>query len=33
LTQKITGVSVSGEMLNLVNAISDMIDQFAMFAE
>src|ERR1700735_5585000 len=32
-TQKITGVSVSGEMLNLVNAVSDMIDQFAIFAK
>lgn len=32
LTQKITGVSVSGEMLNLVNTINDMIDQLAIFA-
>src|ERR1700729_3419981 len=33
LTQKIAGMSVSGEMLNLVNVISDMIDQFAIFAK
>ena len=33
LTQKITGVSVSGEMLNLVNTINDMIDQLAIFAK
>ncbi|KAG6915218.1 hypothetical protein DXG01_012663 [Tephrocybe rancida] len=32
LTQKITGVSVSGEMLLLVNTINDMIDQLAIFA-
>ncbi|KAJ3554555.1 hypothetical protein NP233_g12399 [Leucocoprinus birnbaumii] len=32
LTQKIRGVSVSGEMLNLVNTINDMIDQLAIFA-
>ena len=32
LTQKITGVSVSGEMSSLVNAINDMIDQLAIFA-
>ena len=32
LTQKITGVSVSGEMLSLVNTINDMIDQLAIFA-
>ncbi|KAM6499789.1 hypothetical protein JOM56_005297 [Amanita muscaria] len=32
LTQKITGVSVSGEMLELVNTINDMIDQLAIFA-
>jgi osomolarity two-component system sensor histidine kinase NIK1 len=32
LTQKITGVLVSGEMLNLVNTINDMIDQLAIFA-
>jgi len=25
-------VSVSGEMLNIINAICDMIDQFAIFA-
>jgi osomolarity two-component system sensor histidine kinase NIK1 len=33
LTQKITGVSVSGEMLNLVNTINDMIVQLAIFAK
>ncbi|KAA1473198.1 hypothetical protein DENSPDRAFT_779569 [Dentipellis sp. KUC8613] len=32
LTQKVTGVSVSGEMLDLVNTINDMIDQLAIFA-
>lgn len=32
LAQKITGVSVSGEMLSLVNTINDMIDQLAIFA-
>ncbi|KAF6745806.1 two-component histidine kinase Le.nik1-like protein [Ephemerocybe angulata] len=32
LTQKIGGVSVSGEMLSLVNTINDMIDQLAIFA-
>lgn len=32
LTKKITGVSVSGEMLSLVNTINDMIDQLAIFA-
>ncbi|KAL0564235.1 histidine kinase osmosensor [Marasmius crinis-equi] len=32
LTQKIGGVSVSGEMLNLVNTINDMIDQLSIFA-
>ena len=32
LTQKITGVSVSGEMLSLVNTINDIIDQLAVFA-
>ena len=31
LTSKITGVSVSGEMLMLVNTINDMIDQLAIF--
>ncbi|KAL0945723.1 hypothetical protein HGRIS_014870 [Hohenbuehelia grisea] len=31
-TQKIAGVSVSGEMLNLVNTINEMIDQMAIFA-
>ncbi|KDQ51728.1 hypothetical protein JAAARDRAFT_139768 [Jaapia argillacea MUCL 33604] len=33
LTQKIEGVSVSGEMLQLVNTINDMIDQLAIFAK
>jgi osomolarity two-component system sensor histidine kinase NIK1 len=33
LTQKISGVSVSGEMLNLVNTINDMIVQLAIFAK
>jgi methyl-accepting chemotaxis protein len=33
LTQKIVGVRVSGEMLNLVNTINDMIDQLAIFAD
>ncbi|KIK66346.1 hypothetical protein GYMLUDRAFT_239314 [Collybiopsis luxurians FD-317 M1] len=32
LTQKIGGLSVSGEMLNLVNTINDMIDQLSIFA-
>ena len=32
LTQKITGVSISGEMLSLVNTINDIIDQLAVFA-
>lgn len=32
LTQKITGVSVSGEMLELVKTINDMIDQLHIFA-
>ena len=32
LTQKVTGVSVSGEMLELVKTINDMIDQLAIFA-
>ncbi|KAJ6510922.1 hypothetical protein C8R45DRAFT_965573 [Mycena sanguinolenta] len=32
LTQKIAGLSVSGEMLSLVNTINDMIDQLAKFA-
>lgn len=32
LTQKVTGVSVSGEMLDLVNTINRMIDQLAIFA-
>ncbi|KIN99259.1 hypothetical protein M404DRAFT_155633 [Pisolithus tinctorius Marx 270] len=33
LTQQITGVSVSGEMLALVNTINDMIAQLAIFAK
>ncbi|EPQ52996.1 hypothetical protein GLOTRDRAFT_45993 [Gloeophyllum trabeum ATCC 11539] len=33
LTRKIEGVSVSGEMLQLVNTINDMIDQLAIFAK
>ncbi|KAH9840883.1 histidine kinase [Rhodofomes roseus] len=32
LTRKVTGVSVSGEMLDLVNTINSMIDQLAIFA-
>ncbi|KZT34623.1 HAMP TYPE histidine kinase, partial [Sistotremastrum suecicum HHB10207 ss-3] len=32
LTQKVTGVPVSGEILALVNTINDMIDQLAIFA-
>ena len=32
MTQKVTGVSVSGEMLDLVNTINRMIDQLAIFA-
>ncbi|KAH9946794.1 hypothetical protein B0H21DRAFT_693032 [Amylocystis lapponica] len=32
LTQKVTGVPVSGEMLHLVNTINRMIDQLAIFA-
>lgn len=32
LNHKITGLSVSGEMLALVNTINDMIDQLAIFA-
>lgn len=32
LTQGITSVSISGEILNLVNAINDMVDQLAIFA-
>ena len=31
MTQKVTGVSVSGEMLDLVNTINRMIDQLAIF--
>jgi hypothetical protein len=33
LTQKITGVSVSPNTLNLVNTINDTIDQLAIFAK
>lgn len=33
MTQQITGVSVSGEMLSLVNTINDMIAQLAIFAK
>jgi osomolarity two-component system, sensor histidine kinase NIK1 len=32
LNQKITGVSVEGEMLDLVETINDMIDQLHIFA-
>ncbi|KAJ7101453.1 hypothetical protein B0H15DRAFT_936561 [Mycena belliarum] len=32
LTRKIAGLSVSGEMLSLVNTINEMIDQLAIFA-
>ena len=32
LTQKVTGVAVSGEILDLVNTINSMIDQLAIFA-
>ena len=32
LTQKIIGLSASGEMLDLVNTINDMIDRLAIFA-
>lgn len=32
MTQKVTGVPVSGEILALVNTINDMIDQLAIFA-
>ncbi|KAL7278312.1 hypothetical protein ACG7TL_008288 [Trametes sanguinea] len=32
LTQKVTGVPVSGEILDLVNTINSMIDQLAIFA-
>jgi len=32
LTQKITGVKVAGEILDLVNTINGMIDQLAVFA-
>ena len=32
MTQKVTGVAVSGEILDLVNTINDMIDQLAIFA-
>ena len=33
LEQKVTGVSVSGEMLDLVNTINGMIDQLSIFAQ
>ena len=33
MTQKIIGVSVSGEMLKLINTINDMSDQLAIFAK
>jgi len=33
LTKKVVGVSVSGEILDLVNTINDMVDQLAFFAE
>ncbi len=33
LGKKVTGVSVSGEMLDLVNTINGMIDQLSIFAE
>jgi len=32
LTQKVVGVKVSGEILDLVNTINNMIDQLAIFA-
>ena len=32
MTQKVKGVSVSGEMLELVNTINNMIDQLNIFA-
>lgn len=32
LTQKCIGVAVSGEILDLVNTINEMIDQLAVFA-
>ncbi|KAI9511219.1 hypothetical protein F5148DRAFT_1172668 [Russula earlei] len=32
LTQKVTGISVSGEIFHLVNTINDMIDQLEFFA-
>lgn len=32
MTRKVIGVSVSGEMLDLVNTINSMIDQLAIFA-
>lgn len=32
MTQKVTGVPVSGEILDLVNTINSMIDQLAIFA-
>lgn len=33
LTQKVVGVTVSGEILDLVNTINNMIDQLAIFAK
>ncbi|KIJ42807.1 hypothetical protein M422DRAFT_253899 [Sphaerobolus stellatus SS14] len=33
LTKKVVGVSVLGEILDLVNTINDMVDQLAFFAE
>ena len=32
LTEKVTGVSVQGEILDLVNIINSMIDQLTLFA-
>jgi osomolarity two-component system sensor histidine kinase NIK1 len=32
LTQKVTGLSVFGEYLHLVNTINDMIDELGFFA-
>ena len=32
MTQKVVGVKVSGEILDLVNTINNMIDQLAIFA-
>lgn len=33
MTQKVTGVTVSGEMQDLVETINGMIDQLAIFAQ